>query len=238
MKSERYREPIAVVPEAKEWGNLSGALDFIHDRNISRRSKLLDIGCYTGSLIHNLNQLGYHDVYGIDLDKSSIHRGSKIYPKLVGRLKYYDGVVLPYENNTFDLVTMFDVLEHISDVEKFLSEEVRRVLKPAGMLIFQTPNKFTNIPWEIFVHKSFSRYKTYHVSLQSYSSLLSLLKNCMFVDICIEKRDVRTNYYREQLKAKMGVLSEPILFMVNHLPVRCATNFWGYCKSGDQPLSG
>ena len=42
------------------------------------------------------------------------------------------GANLPFESDRFDLITSFQVIEHIVDMDPYLSE-IRRVLKPGGM---------------------------------------------------------------------------------------------------------
>ena len=214
---------------SKEWGNLSASLEFVAERKFRLDSRVLDIGCYTGSLISDLSQTGFSDVYGVDVDSHAVARGQKLYPALEARITSYDGVTLPFAEATIDVVTMFDVLEHIPNVENFLSQQVQRVLKPGGTLVFQTPNKYTNIPWEILIHKSFTKYKSYHMSLQSYRSLKLLLQTAAFQDIEIVKRDILNPYYLEPLRQRIGVLANPVATFFNGLPVRFSTNFWGHC---------
>ena len=214
---------------SKEWGNLSASLEFFAERKFRLDSTVLDIGCYTGSLISGLSQTGFSDVYGVDVDSRAVARGQKLYPALEARITSYDGVTLPFAEATIDVVTMFDVLEHIPNVEKFLSQQVQRVLKPGGTLVFQTPNKYTNIPWEILIHKSFTKYRSYHMSLQSYHSLKLLLQTAAFQDIEIVKRDILNPYYLEPLRQRIGVLANPVAVFFNALPARFSTNFWGHC---------
>lgn len=49
---------------------------------------------------------------------------------------------LPFTNNSFDLIIIQDVIEHLTDVTDFYSE-VKRVLKPAGKIYLSTPNKLS-----------------------------------------------------------------------------------------------
>ena len=214
---------------SKEWGNLSASLGFFAEGKFRPDSRVLDIGGYTGSLISDLSQTGFSDVYGVDVDSHAVARGQQLYPALEARITSYDGVTLPFAEATIDVVTMFDVLEHIPNVEKFLSQQVQRVLKPGGTLVFQTPNKYTNIPWEILIHKSFTKYKSYHMSLQSYHSLKLLLQTSAFQDIEIVKRDILNPYYLEPLRQRIGVLANPVAVFFNALPARYSTNFWGHC---------
>src|SRR5439155_25371797 len=49
-------------------------------------------------------------------------------------------LALPFASAAFDLVTAFEVIEHLSDWRTLLSE-ARRVLSPAGVFLVSTPNK-------------------------------------------------------------------------------------------------
>ena len=58
---------------------------------------------------------------------------------------------LPFEDESFDYVVSFQVIEHISNDKRFV-EEVRRVLRPGGKFIVSTPNRpmsLTRNPWHI-----------------------------------------------------------------------------------------
>jgi 2-polyprenyl-6-hydroxyphenyl methylase/3-demethylubiquinone-9 3-methyltransferase len=47
---------------------------------------------------------------------------------------------IPYGDNTFNIVTCVDVLEHVADLDKTVSE-IHRVLKPRGLFLFDTINR-------------------------------------------------------------------------------------------------
>ena len=221
---------------SKEWGNVSESLAFIVEQQLQPDSVILDIGCYTGTLISSLAQSGFQDVHGIDVDHSAVERGKTLYPQIESRILEYSGATLPFPSESFDVVTMFDVIEHIPEVDKFLSREVWRVLKKGGSLLFQTPNKYTNIPWEILIHRSFSKYKSYHVSLQSYWSLCYLLEAAGFDEITVSKRNILNSYYLEPLQKQLGPLAGPVARLFNALPTALSTNFWGNCLR--PPLEG
>jgi SAM-dependent methyltransferase len=57
-----------------------------------------------------------------------------------------DATALPFESNTFDAITMFDVLEHIPDHQAAI-QEAQRVLKPGGFLLVSTPNENWRFPY-------------------------------------------------------------------------------------------
>lgn len=97
-------------------------------------SKCLDYGCYDGKFIHFCKQ--YKNISFIGLDKNK---------DIVSLNPYHETIIhftdsIPFEDETFDCVTMLDVIEHIFDQHKVL-HEIFRVLKPDGLLIVTTPKK-------------------------------------------------------------------------------------------------
>lgn len=94
---------------------------------------LLEIGCgagrYTRSFLHYRPDLKVHgcDISHVALDEArAADRTGKIEYKLG------DALDLPYPDNSFDIVLLFDVFEHVTDVGK-AADEVARVLKPGGV---------------------------------------------------------------------------------------------------------
>lgn len=63
-----------------------------------------------------------------------------------------DATRLEFERESFDAVTMFDVLEHIPDHERAVSEALR-VLKPGGYLLISTPDEHWRFPYYRFMKK-------------------------------------------------------------------------------------
>jgi len=61
-----------------------------------------------------------------------------------------DAIRLPFKIHSFDAVTMFDVLEHITDHKKAISETLR-VLRPGGYLLVTTPNENWRFPYYGFM---------------------------------------------------------------------------------------
>ena len=102
------------------------------------RKPNLDIGCGTG----------YGTVgTGIDIDSEAI-----VFAKKHHKAEFIIGSALnlPFKNKIFSSVTSFEIIEHIKDYKKYLSE-IKRVLKPNGILILSTPRKNgpSNSPYHV-----------------------------------------------------------------------------------------
>lgn len=98
-----------------------------------RGLKILNLGAGTGDDLKVLSQFGSN--YVIDIDQKAL---SVIKNEICVEKKLADACNLPYGDNFFDTVVAFDVFEHIEDDKKAI-EEVHRVLKPNGILIFSVP---------------------------------------------------------------------------------------------------
>jgi len=142
--------------ERDEFGNFEVNISFLCEAvKLDRKLKILEIGSGKGGLINYLQQRGYN-IRGIEIDDVKMADGKRLY----GQLPLYkmSGDAMGFSDATFDIVLSFDVLEHIPDVNKHL-HEVRRVLKPKGHYLLQTPNKWTNAVFETIRWKSFSKWK-------------------------------------------------------------------------------
>jgi ubiquinone/menaquinone biosynthesis C-methylase UbiE len=133
---------------------------------------------------------------------------------------------MPIKDSFFDIVLSFDVLEHIPDVDAHLSE-VRRVLKPGGFYLFQTPNKLTNVPFEILKNRSLTKHKTYHCSLQTFWSLKGLLVTHGF-EFRFIKIPVMNEFMERKVARVLGRAGGMLMRIVDvdRLPLPIRTNFY------------
>jgi len=112
---------------------LSTFVDEICRSVTDRRPRILDVGCGTGANLIMLSKYG--DAEGVDVSEDALafcrERG-------LDKLKLGAAEELPYEDGTFDLVTAFDVVEHMDDDLACL-REMRRVLRPGGRVLLFVP---------------------------------------------------------------------------------------------------
>jgi SAM-dependent methyltransferase len=99
--------------------------------------RVLDLGCGDGSFTATLAP-NVADVVGAEVAEAAVRRARRRHPALPFELVPLDGP-LPFAAGAFDLVWSTEVIEHVADTGRWLSE-VRRVLAPAGRLLLTTPN--------------------------------------------------------------------------------------------------
>ena len=112
------------------------------EKHIDWNSKtVLDVGCAGGFMTEAIAEKGAN-VTGIDPAQDAI-AAARSHAEQSGLSVRYDvgvGEQLPYPDDSFDAVVCVDVLEHVSDLQKVISE-IARVLKPGGMFLFDTINR-------------------------------------------------------------------------------------------------
>lgn len=116
--------------------------------------KVLELGCGWGRGVEKLISACDHYT-GLDKNEPLIKALQEKYPT-----HYFNTANLPYlsefQDNTFDFVVTFQVIEHIQDDHTFL-KEARRVLKPNGKILLTTVNKDYSLsrnPWHIREYKT------------------------------------------------------------------------------------
>lgn len=100
---------------------------------------VLDSGCGTGYGAYELSKSA-RKVIGIDIAKEAIDFCRNNYTKANIEFLEMDIRSIKFDSQSFDCVVSFETLEHIYEQEQFL-QEVKRVLKPGGILIISTPDK-------------------------------------------------------------------------------------------------
>jgi len=104
-------------------------------KHINNKGKILDVGCATGIFLNAMKTKGW-ECKGIEPDQ-----GAASYAKERFGLDVFNGNLheAQLKNNSFDVVSLWDVLEHVQDLH-LTTEEVFRVLKPGGYVIGTLPN--------------------------------------------------------------------------------------------------
>jgi len=104
---------------------------------------ILDLGCGPGIFCRALSQLGYR-VYGIDYSEPMIEVAKRETKDPTIEYQVGDVYDIPFENDMFDTIICLGVFQTVEDIEKGL-REIRSKLKPNGLLVITTLNKFSAI---------------------------------------------------------------------------------------------
>jgi ubiquinone/menaquinone biosynthesis C-methylase UbiE len=148
-----YEELWERLPESLEPPDLELRCGFARD-NVRLGDRVLDLGCGDGALTGVLAeaaagagalsgapavpQSASGSVVGADVAEAALRRARARHPAVTFVLAAIDGA-LPFDDGSFDVVWSSEVIEHVADTARWLSE-VRRVLVPRGRLLLTTPS--------------------------------------------------------------------------------------------------
>jgi SAM-dependent methyltransferase len=143
--------------------------------------RALDLGCGAGEFTALLAGAGAKAV-GVDVAEAALARARARHPELDFRLTPIDGP-LPLEDNAVDLAWCSEVIEHVADTARCLSD-VRRVLAPGGRLLLTTP-AHGRIRLALGGIERYSEPLGDHLHLYSRRSLSELLDQFGFHDVAV-----------------------------------------------------
>lgn len=143
-----YDDPIALL-RAESKAKVPWVLERIKTSFKLEEVELLDVGCGGGFLTNALARENFKAIHGVDLSPESV-RVAKEHDQ-TGKVQYQaaDAFHLPYPDQSFDVLTAMDFLEHIED-PKAVIQEFSRVLRPGGIFIYHTFNR-NMIAWLIII---------------------------------------------------------------------------------------
>ncbi|OGY18569.1 MAG: hypothetical protein A2900_03085 [Candidatus Chisholmbacteria bacterium RIFCSPLOWO2_01_FULL_50_28] len=143
-------------------------------RQFKKEGKVLDVGCATGIFMVEAQKEGF-DVYGVDVSDYAIG---------IARRRFSDRVTMSsieratFEKNAFDIVTLFDVIEHLNDPRKVL-KKLHTIIRKDGLLVLNTGDtgsflaKIQGKRWHFFIPPQ-------HFFYFSQKNLSQLLTQCGF----------------------------------------------------------
>lgn len=179
-------------------------LHLMHQSDYERAQKLvrdkivLDLGCNSGYGTNILSR-ACNRVIGADVSQNAIETATAKYQRDNLSFLLIDGLSLPFESASFDVITSFQVVEHIADYATYF-REIRRVLKPDGILLLTTPNAAIRVkpgakPWNPF-HVHEFRSNEFRTFLQGYFPSVKVIGQfatdkayAIEFNRCIQQRD-------------------------------------------------
>jgi SAM-dependent methyltransferase len=122
----------------------------------------LDIGTGFGYVVDLLTHLGYNAI-GLDISNFACQKN-------VFDVVQADGSMLPFNEKTFDLITVFETIEHFNNSERAL-HDIARCLTSNGHVLLTTPTRFGS---------TISGQNKYHPSVKSWCEWITLLNETGF----------------------------------------------------------
>ena len=137
--------------------------------------EVLDVGCGLGQFIEVANRCGWK-AEGLELSRGAVDFARR-QGLAVRDLDFLSGEIEP---NSFDLVTLFEVIEHVPSPAKFL-KRAGEVVRPGGLVYLTTPN-FASLD-RLISGKHFKIIHSEHLTYFTPRSLLHLVRNTGCFDI-------------------------------------------------------
>lgn len=145
IAAQKVRRPdrAATAPKWVTLGHPSYVWRFGQDRRLAMIRAyaplegrwVLDVGCGLGTYVRKFRDLTPH-AHGIDVDEERVAEGARTLPNLLVAASEH----LPYPDNSFDVIVLNEVIEHVADDARTIAECVR-VLRPGGRVIIFAPNR-------------------------------------------------------------------------------------------------
>lgn len=218
-KEERVHEVFETISEKYDFMNSvisfqrhkAWRKDTMKRMNVARGSKALDVCCGTADWTIALAEAVGPDglVYGLDFSKNMLNIGQqKLNTKQLSQVKLIHGnaMELPFEDNTFDYITIGFGLRNVPDYVKVL-QEMQRVAKPGGKVVCLETSQPTNLIYKQFYYayfrfimpalgkllaKSYNQYSWLQESAREFpgrKELASIFRQAGLVDIQVKSYD-------------------------------------------------
>ena len=130
-----YDSDAETLKKVPRYQRFEQALEVL-EREIGGR-KLLDVGCGAGTFMAIAAARGW-DVYGIEMNQALVDQAEKTVGE--GRLTCGAFEALDPLEHSYDVITMWDVIEHVLDPAAFIAR-ARAMLRPGGAIVLCTPDE-------------------------------------------------------------------------------------------------
>ena len=173
-----------------------------------KKVKCLDVGSSSGEVASYLGKY-VNKIICLDVDKNALSIGKKKFARHKNlRFAHFDGAKIPFNDNLFDVVILRRVIECTKYPEKLMAE-IFRVLKPKGLVYFESQNIIWPDPhWDYFAFVppqlkkvlalAFGKKHYYFATYRSYWQLKKLFKKFRIhlITPLILKNPIRYNFSR------------------------------------------
>lgn len=148
-------------------------------RWVGPNARVLDVGCAAGYFLRVMHELG-HDVHGVELSEAIAKEAALALGADRVHIGTLDDAVtaMNYAPQSFDLVTLWDVIEHVPDPQSVL-RRIRELIKPGARLLLETQNVGSR--WARVLGRRWHHYKHHeHLFHFTPDTIRRLLGDCGF----------------------------------------------------------
>lgn len=186
-------------------------------KQLTSGRRLLDVGCATGFFLEAATEDGF-DVSGVEFSKIAI---SFARPDIRGRIVCGDVNALRRQtSDKFDVVTAFDIIEHVQNPANFLAE-IRDLVVPGGVLAISSPDTGHFLRYVMGSRWPMLQ-PMQHTVLFSRRSIVALLERCGFGDVRVEttRKVLTMDYLADQLAVTNPALNRAYQALSGLVPSR------------------
>ncbi len=172
--------------------------------------RFLDVGCSSGAVVWIARNMGLQ-AEGVEPTEKPVAKAREM------GLNVHQGLLheVAFPEDSFDVITLFEVIEHLDDPANLL-RECRRILRPGGLLVVGTGNtrswtrRIRGNTWDFFdMHQHGG-----HISFFSYRSIAVLAEATGFNAVKVKTAGVKL-YQREELPYLLYRLSKVLAELLN-----------------------
>jgi len=166
------------------------------------KGRILDVGCYVGTFLCFLREQGW-EVVGVELDARAVRFAEEEFGLTIlnDALESLDTF---QHHDSFDAITMLHLIEHLDDPASILGV-VRRMLKPGGVLVVETPT-FDSFMFKLLGKRERSLSCNGHIVFYTVDTLSRLFARIGFE--VVEWRKVGRTLSLGRLLWNLGVMSK------------------------------
>lgn len=220
----KYLSNVGIIDDVQKYQNdisafllhMSHLKAYQYAESFCNGKKVLDVGCNIGYGAKLLAKYA-KEVVAIDFDTKAINYARENNIEKNIKFEKINAKKLPYDNYSFDVVTSFQVIEHIkpTEISIYLSE-IHRVLKEEGVFLLTTPNRKLRLylfekPWNPEHHIEYSAKGLFKVLKKQFNNVevLGLRAEKQIEEI--EKNRIQKSFCRSFIIRPLVVFLKSIL---------------------------
>lgn len=145
-------------------GRTKFVFEYLKEADVINK-KVLDIGCGYGWFEYNVLNMGVDHIWGLELSEKDILTAKSGVRNERVTFQVGSAIALPFEDNFFDCVVSWEVIEHIPpNTEAQMLKEINRVLKDGGVFYLSTPYRslvgtVLDPAWWLIKHRHYTKGK-------------------------------------------------------------------------------